>query len=81
MLLLASDIFKFEDWLVDKKYIYSSPTPLRVHTPLVFHSKIGFLLKYTHYAFVLSSHLSLAFVELISTPNIVTLAAYPNMCL
>jgi len=81
MLLLVSDIFKFKDWLVNKKYIYSSPTPSCVHTPLMFHSKIGFSLKYARYAFVLSSHLFSAFVELISTPNIAALVEYPNMCL
>jgi hypothetical protein len=45
MLLLDSDIFKFEkNWLLDKIYIYiyiySLPTPSLVYSPLVFHSRI-----------------------------------------
>jgi len=41
MILLDSDIFKFEkNWLLDKIYIYSLPTPSLVYSPLVFHSRI-----------------------------------------
>jgi uncharacterized protein VirK/YbjX len=61
--------------------IYSSPTLSRVYTPLKFHSNVRFSLKYARYAFLLSSHLSLTLAELKSTPNITTLAAYPNMCM
>ena len=61
--------------------MYSSLTPSSVYTLLVFHLNIYFSLKYARYAFFLSSHLSSTLTELKSTPNITTLAVYPNMCI
>jgi len=59
--------------------MYSSPNPSYVYTPLVFHSNIGFILKYVRYAFFLSSYISSTLAKRESTPNITVVEVYPNI--
>jgi hypothetical protein len=74
MLLLASNISECENWLADKKYIFLTHSLTCLN---FFHIS----LKYACYAFFLSSHLFSALTKLKSTPNIIVLTAYPNICI
>jgi hypothetical protein len=45
----------------------------------VFHSNIGFILKYARYTFFLLSHISSTLAKLESTANITVVEVYPNI--
>lgn len=61
-MLLDSDTFEFEAWLVDKKYIYSLPLPDIFTFLSCITQNIVFSLKYVCYTFFLLSHLYFGFL-------------------
>jgi hypothetical protein len=80
MLLLASDIFEYENWLVEKKYIFFTHSLICLHSSCISLKYRIFTQIYSLRLF-LSSHLSSTLAELKSTPNVTVLAVYPNMCI